>query len=390
MDPRAFLLICLATASRHQPSASLEVEAEVTTGPKPHVFNETDFQRLRDAVNSGDDSDRIGRMSRIAKAPMWPSFLKAHPEEGLDLFKKLAEDKDVWGIVRRGATESPAWPTLLQTHNAEAWQLFQKLAKDEVADVRKAAVGSPEWPMLLQTHNAEAWRLFQKLANDEWVNVREAAVVSPAWPMLLETHNAEAWQLFEKLATTDPDEVGLAATKSPAWPMLLETHHAEARRLFEKLATDDKDSVRKDAAMSSAWPDLVKSNLWESWQVLAELMSNREFVHHAGLAELAESPAWKGMEGLWQCTTDRCRRASEELHTRKPPGDGDVRSKGCRQWLSPQSQRPSCSERRGHHTAKVLQRDLVGRDGRAAAFCGQRRSACLTCTRRLDCVKKPI
>ena len=42
-----------------------------------------------------------------------------------------------------------------------------------------------------------------------------------------------------------------------------------------------------------AWPDLVKSNLWESWQVLAELMSNREFVHLAGLAELAESPAWK-------------------------------------------------------------------------------------------------
>ena len=45
--------------------------------------------------------------------------------------------------------------------------------------------------------------------------------------------------------------------------------------------------------MSSAWPDLVKSNLWESWQVLAELMSNREFVHHGSLAELAESPAWK-------------------------------------------------------------------------------------------------
>ena len=279
------------------------------------------------------------------------------------------------------------------THNAEASQLFQKLATDDKYwQGRRGAATSPVLPLLLEAHNAEAWQVFQKLAQEkgfESALIRGKAAISPAWPMLLQTHTAEAWQLFQKLAQ-DETHVRENAAFSPAWPMLLETHHAEARRLFEKLATDDKDSVRKDAAMSSAWPDLVKSNLWESWQVLAELMSNREFVHHAGLAELAESPAWKGMEGLWQCTTDRCRRASEELHTRKPPGDGDVRSKGCRQWLSPQSQRPSCSERRGHHTAKVLQRDLVGRDGRAAAFCGQRRSACLTCTRRLDCVKKPI
>jgi len=212
MDPRVFLLICLAAASRHQ-SSVLEVEAN---DPQDHAYNETDFQRLRDAVNSGDSD----RMSRIARAEMWPSFLKAHPEE--------------------------------------AWHLFEKLAKAEIGVVR------------------------------------QQAAYSPAWPMLFETRNAEAWHLFEQLATTDDMIVRMAAFDSPAWPMLLETHKAEAAWLFEKLATDENGSVRR-AAMSSAWPDLVRSNWWESWRVFVKLMSNQSLglLHHASLAELAESPAWK-------------------------------------------------------------------------------------------------
>ena len=247
MDPRVFLLICLATASRHQPSASLEVDPN---DPQNYTYNETDFQELRDGVNSAVV------MYHWPRVDMWPSFLKAHPEEGLDLFKKLATDDNDWQI-RQGACVSPAWPMLLETHNAEAWQLFQKLAKDQDNEVR------------------------------------ESAAYSPAWPMLLETHNAEAWQLFQKLATDDNWKARSGAAISPAWPMLLQTHTAEARRLFEKLAQDKDEDVRKAAAVSPEWPDLVKSNLWESWQVLAELMSNRTLLHLAGLAKLARSPAWK-------------------------------------------------------------------------------------------------
>ena len=87
------------------------------------------------------------------------------------------------------------------------------------------------------------------------------------------------------------------------------------------------------------------------------------------------------MGGLWRHPAYSCRRASEQLNPRKPPGDGDVRSKGCRQWLHPQSQRPFSCQRPSRHIAKVRQRDLVGRDGQDAAFCGRRRPACLTCSR---------
>jgi len=243
MDPRVFLLICLAAASRHQPSSVLEVEAN---DPQDHAFNETDFQRLRDAVNSGDHD----RMYRIARAPMWPSFVKAHPEEGLDLFKKLAKDKKA--NIRWGAAESPAWPMVLETHNAEAWPLFEKLAKDENVNVTQRAAYSPAWPMLLETHNAAAWRLFEKLAQDEDVLVRVGAAMSPAWPTLLETHNAEAWPLFEKLVQ---DEV--------AW-------------------------VRWGAANSPAWPDLIQSSLSQSWQLFAELMSDQELRYRYW-----ERPSWK-------------------------------------------------------------------------------------------------
>ena len=247
MDPRVFLLICLAAASRHQPSPASEVEAEVTTGPK-HEFSETDFQRLRDAVNSGDSQ----RMYDVAQAEMWRSFVKAHPKEGLDLFKKLAKHKHFQ--VRQKAAMSPAWPMLLETHNVEAWQLFQKLAQDEDWGVREKAAVSPAWPMVLQTHNAEAWRLFQKLATEHGYfsyDVRKAAVLSPAWPMLLQRHNAEAWQLFQKLAKDGYPSVRELAATSPAWPMLLETHNAEAWQLFQKLAKEDKHAdVRKAAALS--------------------------------------------------------------------------------------------------------------------------------------------
>ena len=258
MDLRVFLLICLAAASRHQPSASLEVEVEVTT-PK-HVFNETDFQELRDAVNSHN----WVRMYFIARAEAWPSFLKAHPEEGWHLFKQLAkyeakDEGDEDGEVRKAAAISPAWPMLLKTHNAEAWQLFQKLAKDEDKDVRENAAMSPAWPMLLQTHTAEARQLFQKLAKDENRYVRGKAATSPAWPMLLKTHNAEAWQLFEKLAR------------------------------------DEDCSVRKDAAMSPAWPDLVRSNVWEAWRVFAKLMSDQELWHEV---YLPDSTAWAAFRAV--------------------------------------------------------------------------------------------
>ena len=284
MDPRVFLLICLAAAFRPQPSVSLGVEVELPTGPK-HVFNETDFQRLRDDVNSGDSD----RMEDIALAEAWPSFLKAHPEEGWRLFKKLATDER-WK-VKCQAARSPAWPMLLETHNAEAWHLFEQLATTDDMIVRMAAFESPAWPMLLETHKAEAARLFQKLATtDHDEEVWAGATKSPAWPMLLETDNAEAWQLFQKLAQDKESAlVREAVATSPAWPMLLETHNAEAARLFEKLATDENEYVRKAAAMSSAWPDLVRSNWWESWRVLTKLMSDQELRHEV---YLPDSTAW--------------------------------------------------------------------------------------------------
>ena len=291
MDLRPFVLICLAAAFRPQPSSVLEVEAVPPSYfSLDRAFNETDFQRLRDAVNSGDPG-RMSRMYDVAQAKMWPSFLKAHPEEGWRLFKKLAKDKkDKKGGVRMGAAMSPAWPMLLETHNAEAWHLFEKLAKDNDVHVLDGAARSPAWPMLLETHNAEAWHLFEKLATQGHVYVREGAVLSPAWPMLLETHNAEAWHLFGELAKDKPWRVRMGAAKSPAWPTLLETRNAEAWRLFEKLATDKDGDVRRGGApMSPAWPDLIKLNLLQSWQIFAELMDS--FSLDAEI--LAHLPSWK-------------------------------------------------------------------------------------------------
>ena len=161
MDPRAFVLICLAAASRHQPSVSLGVEVELPTGRK-HEFNETDFQRLRDGVNS------IGpwKTIEVGEMEIWPSFLKAHPEEGLDLFKKLVRE-DAFGIFRKAAAYSSAWPMLLETHNAEAWRLFEKLATDEDGSVRTCAALSPAWPDLVRSNVWEAWRVFVKLMSDQ-------------------------------------------------------------------------------------------------------------------------------------------------------------------------------------------------------------------------------
>ena len=243
MDLRVFVLICLAAALRPQPSPAPEVDPN---DPQDHAFNETDFQWLRDEVKSSDKV--MYDKSDIGRAKVWPSFLKAHPEEGWRLFKKLSAGK--YKDLRWGAAESPAWPTLLETHNAEAWQLFQKLAQDKA-------------------------------------QVREKAAKSPAWPMLLETHNAEAWQLFQKLAQ-DKAQVREKAAKSPAWPMLLETHHAEAWHLFEKLATDKDKDVRTGVAESPVWPDLTKLNLSQSLQIFAELMSDHDI-----LRNLADLPSWK-------------------------------------------------------------------------------------------------
>ena len=284
MDPRVFVLICLAVASRPRQSAVLEVEVD-RNDPQNYSFNETDFQHLRDAVNSGSIDQKT--LILVTQSEVWPSFLKAHPKETWGLFEKLAKDPEV--TVKVGATLSPAWAMVLETHNAGAWQLFQELAKDKVPNVRGGAALSPAWPMLLETHNAEAWRLFQKLAKDEIPNGRGGAALSPAWPMLLETHNAEAWQLFQKLAKDESKNVRMEAARSPAWSMLLETHNAEAWRLFEELAKDKVPDVRWGAAVSPAWPDLVKSNLWEAWQLFAELMADQDLKN----PNLVLSPAWK-------------------------------------------------------------------------------------------------
>ena len=140
MDPRLFLLICLAAAFRPQPSSVLEVEAN---DPQDHAFNETDFQRLRDAVNSGDED----RMEDIADAEMWPSFVKTHPEEAWRLFKKLATDKVAY--VRGGAARSPAWPDLIKLNLSQSWQLFAELMSHDAltseADLRDDVVDLPLW-----------------------------------------------------------------------------------------------------------------------------------------------------------------------------------------------------------------------------------------------------
>ena len=132
-----------------------EVEAN---DPQDHAFNEADFQRLRDEVNSSDKG--MYDKSDIGRAKVWPSFLKAHPEEGWRLFKKLAAGK--YEDVRRGAAESPAWPTLLETHHAEAWQLFEKLATDK-DDVRRGAAESPAWPDLIQSNLLQSLQIFAEL-----------------------------------------------------------------------------------------------------------------------------------------------------------------------------------------------------------------------------------
>ena len=118
MNLRVFVLICLAAASRHQPSSVLEVDPN---DPHNESYNETDFQRLRDAVNSGDPD----RMKDIALAEMWPSFVKAHPEEAWRLFKKLAADKQA--NVRLAAAKSPAWPDLIQSSLSQSLQLFAEV-----------------------------------------------------------------------------------------------------------------------------------------------------------------------------------------------------------------------------------------------------------------------
>ena len=174
MDPRVFVLICLATASRHQPSAVLEVEtrvAEIQNG----TWNEADFQPLRDAANSSDWKEKIGKVTE----EMWLSFLKAHPEEGWRVFKKIATDED-WE-VRQKAAMSEEWPMLLETHNVEAWQLFQKLAKDKEANVTLAAAYSPAWPNLVRSNWLKAWQLFCKLMSDEGIPRPDLLPDFPAW-----------------------------------------------------------------------------------------------------------------------------------------------------------------------------------------------------------------
>ena len=141
--------------------------------PQDHAFNETDFQELRDAVNSGDWK----RRSNIAQAEMWPSFLKAHPEEGWRLFKKLAADKDDY--VRWGAAKSPAWPMLLEMHHAEAWHLFEKLAKDKKGDVRWGAAESPVWPDLTKLNLSQSLQIFAELMSDH--NILRNLADLPSW-----------------------------------------------------------------------------------------------------------------------------------------------------------------------------------------------------------------
>ena len=282
MDLRAFVLICLAAASRHQHSpASLEVEARVAEIQKD-TWNETDFQPLRDAANSSDWKKTFDTVS----LEMFQSFVKTHPEEGWSLFRKMATDEEA--DFRVGAALFPAWPMLLETHNAEAWQLFKELAKDKNEDVRKAAAHSPAWPMILKTHDAEARHLFEELAKDQDKEVRMYLAASPAWPMLLETHNAEAWRLFKELAKDEAKKVRMGTLFCPAWRVLLETHNAEGWQLVNEIATD------AGAFWSYVWPGLIESNLSQSWQLFAKLMSDQVLQGPGNNTEfLADMPAWK-------------------------------------------------------------------------------------------------
>ena len=137
MDPRVFVLICLAAASRHQPSSVSEVDPN---DPQDESYNETDFQRLRDAVNSRD----WRRKMVIAEAKMWPSFVKAHPEEGWRLFEKLATDKVA--VVRWGAIVSPAWPDLIKLNLSQSWQLFAELMSHDANSLDAFILaGLPSW-----------------------------------------------------------------------------------------------------------------------------------------------------------------------------------------------------------------------------------------------------
>ena len=247
----------------------LEAEAN---DPQDHAFGETDFQHLRDAVNSGDSE----RMLHIALAKMWPSFVRAHPEEGWRLFKKLAKDKD--RDVRWGAAVSPAWPMLLETHNAEAWQLLEKLATDEHFRVKRGAAMSPAWPTLLETRNAEAWLLFEKLAKDEVAWVRRGAAESPAWPGLVRSNVWERWQLFTELMS-DPE--------------LMAEHESDRKRLADSPGWEAFGAVPRTAVaehLNSSTP----ANLQEMATSVQKVADNG-FIH-----KVKDLPVVKGLAATLQ------------------------------------------------------------------------------------------
>ena len=164
--------------------------------------------------------------------------------------------------------------------------------------------------------------------------------------------------------------------------MLLETHKAEAWQLFEKLADDKDVRFRKDAAMSPAWADLVRSNAWEAWRVFAKLMSDQELRHEV---YLPDSTAWAAFRAVPRAAVE------EHLDSFTPTNLQEMAlsaQKVADNGFTPNVKDLPVVKGPRHQTAKVRQRDLVGQDGRDAAFCGQRRSACLTCTKPLACVNK--
>ena len=205
MDPRVFVLICLAAASRHQPSSVLEVEAGLPTGPK-HEFNETDFQLLRDGVNSMGPFKKI----ELGDMEIWPSFLKAHPKEGLDLFKKLVRE-DAFGKFRKAAAECTAWPMLLETHNAEAWRLFEKLATDEDGRVKRGAAMSPAWPDLVRSNWWESWRVFVKLMSDQGLGHLPAE--STSWKAFGTIPPTAVTEHLDSCTPTNLQEMAMSAQK---------------------------------------------------------------------------------------------------------------------------------------------------------------------------------
>ena len=257
MDPRVFVLICLAAASRHQPSASLEVAVD-RNDPQNYSYNETDFQRLRDAVHSGD-------FPGLGSAPLQQGA------PGTDI--KIAVYHGSWP-KKEHAAEFGDWRPFLRSDPEEGWRLFKKLATFDFVP--------KEWNELDRLHLSLEMEACRR-------KVRKGSAKSPAWPILLETHNAEAWQLFKGLATDEAKDVRYGAGVSPAWPMLFKTHNAEAWQLVKDLAKDKDASVRFAASISPAWSDLVKSNLWEAWQLFAELVADPDLQD----PNLALSPAWK-------------------------------------------------------------------------------------------------